>query len=170
MHPPPALAYSSDRAVDPAVIPFHALATGVRLPAIGLGTFGSDHGKPTQVAEAVKGATRIGYRPFDCVSVYGNEAEVGAALEEVMRSGIKREELWVTSKLWNDKHGEADVIASYMKSLNDLRLEYLDSPQENGLRILGDLDLADRGVGGATGALEPASGRDHYPPLSAGEG
>ena len=67
-----------------------------------------------------------GYRHFDCASVYGNEAEVGAALEVVLRSGIEREELWITSKLWNDKHGEDDVIASCRKSLADLRLEYLD--------------------------------------------
>jgi diketogulonate reductase-like aldo/keto reductase len=126
MHPPSALDHSRDRAIDPAVIPFHTLATGARLPAIGLGTFGSDHVTPAQVAQAVTGAARIGYRHFDCASVYGNEAEVGAALQEVMRSGIKRQELWITSKLWNDKHGEADVIPSCGKSLSDLRIEYLD--------------------------------------------
>jgi diketogulonate reductase-like aldo/keto reductase len=126
MHSPTALDHSRERAIDPAEIPFHTLATGARLPAIGLGTFGSDHVKPAQVAEAVKGAARIGYRHFDCASVYGNEAEVGAALQEVILSGINREELWITSKLWNDKHGEADVIPSCKKSLRDLRIEYLD--------------------------------------------
>jgi diketogulonate reductase-like aldo/keto reductase len=96
------------------------------MPAVGLGTFGSDHVSPAQVAEAVGGAAAAGYRHFDCASVYGNEAEVGAALEAVQRSGIERKELWITSKLWNDKHAEGDVIASCRKSLADLRLDYLD--------------------------------------------
>jgi alcohol dehydrogenase (NADP+) len=112
--------------VDPALIPQRRLYTGFTMPAVGLGTFGSDHVSPSQVAEAVKGAAAVGYRHFDCASVYGNESEVGAALEEVLSDGINREELWVTSKLWNDKHGEDDVIASCRKSLADLRLEYLD--------------------------------------------
>jgi len=96
------------------------------MPAVGLGTFGSDHVSPLQVAEAVKGAAAAGYRHFDCASVYGNEAEIGGALESILNGGLKREEIWVTSKLWNDKHSEDDVIASCRKSLADLRLEYLD--------------------------------------------
>jgi diketogulonate reductase-like aldo/keto reductase len=96
------------------------------MPAVGLGTFGSDHVSPRQVAEAVKGAAEVGYRHFDCASVYGNEAEIGASFEAILRSGVKREELWITSKLWNDMHGEEDVIASCRKSLKDLRLDYLD--------------------------------------------
>jgi diketogulonate reductase-like aldo/keto reductase len=58
--------------------------------------------------------------------VYGNEPEVGGSLQAILRNGIKREELWITSKLWNDKHGENDVITSCCKSLADLRLDYLD--------------------------------------------
>jgi diketogulonate reductase-like aldo/keto reductase len=96
------------------------------MPAIGLGTFGSDHVTPAQVAAAVRGAAAAGYRHFDCASVYGNEPEVGRALEEVIAGGIQREELWVTSKLWNDKHAEEDVIDACRKSLAELRLEYLD--------------------------------------------
>ncbi len=96
------------------------------MPAVGLGTFGSDHVTADQVAEAISGAAAAGYRHFDCASVYGNEAEVGASLEAILGTGIKREELWITSKLWNDKHGEDDVIASCRKSLADLRLDYLD--------------------------------------------
>jgi len=119
-------------AIDPALIPQRVLYTGATMPGIGLGTFGSDHVTPAQVAEAVRGAAKVGYRHFDCASVYGNEPEVGAALEAVVADGgkfeepIEREELWVTSKLWNDKHGEGDVIAACRKSLDDLRLEYLD--------------------------------------------
>jgi diketogulonate reductase-like aldo/keto reductase len=96
------------------------------MPAIGLGTFGSDHVPATEVAETVKGAAAAGYRHFDCASVYGNEAEIGTALQAILRGGIRREDLWITSKLWNDKHGEDDVVASCRRSLADLRLDYLD--------------------------------------------
>jgi len=96
------------------------------MPGVGLGTFGSDHVGPNEVAAAVRGAAAVGYRHFDCASVYGNQDAVGAALEEIIRGGISREELWVTSKLWNDMHGEKDVIASCRKSLADLRLDALD--------------------------------------------
>jgi len=60
------------------------------MPAIGLGTFGSDH---VSVAEAVKGAAAAGYQYFDCASVYGNEAEIGTASEEVLCGCLKREDL-----------------------------------------------------------------------------
>ncbi len=96
------------------------------MPAIGLGTFGSDHVGSAEVANAVKIAAEVGYRHFDCASVYGNETEVGAALAEVMAGGIAREELWIASKLWNDMHGEGDVLRSCRQSLDDLRLDYLD--------------------------------------------
>jgi diketogulonate reductase-like aldo/keto reductase len=119
-------AHLSSNSIDPASVPQRTLATGASMPAIGLGTFGSDHVAPAQVAEAVRGAAACGYRHFDCASVYGNEAEVGAALEEVTSSGVRREDLWITSKLWNDKHAENDVIASCRQSLADLRLTYLD--------------------------------------------
>ena len=112
--------------VDPAAIPQRKLATGAAMPAIGLGTFGSDHVSPHEIAAAVKGAAAVGYRHFDCASVYGNEAEIGVSFETILRDGIRREELWITSKLWNDKHGEDDVISSCRKSLADLRLDYLD--------------------------------------------
>ncbi|MGA2809033.1 MAG: aldo/keto reductase, partial [Terracidiphilus sp.] len=113
-------------AIDPATVPQRRLLSGAAMPAVGLGTFGSDHVTPGQVAEAVKGAAAVGYRHFDCASVYGNEDAVGASFEEILRGGLKREEIWVTSKLWNDKHGEDDVIASCRQSLKDLRLQYLD--------------------------------------------
>jgi alcohol dehydrogenase (NADP+) len=112
--------------VDLAAIPQRTLYTDARMPAIGLGTFGSDHVSAAEIAETVKGAAAAGYRHFDCASVYGNEAEIGVAFEEIVRRGIKRENLWITSKLWNDKHGEEAVIASCRQSLADLRLDYLD--------------------------------------------
>jgi diketogulonate reductase-like aldo/keto reductase len=113
-------------AVDPAEIPQRTLYTGSRMPSIGLGTFGSDHVSADQVAEVVKGAAAAGYRHFDCASVYGNESHIGTSFEEILCSGVRREDLFITSKLWNNKHGEDDVIASCRQSLADLRLEYLD--------------------------------------------
>ncbi len=112
--------------VDPASVPQRTLYTGARMPAIGLGTFGSDHVRASDVAVAVKAAAHFGYRHFDCASIYMNEAEIGGALADVMAGGLKREELWITSKLWNDKHAYDDVIASCEKSLADLQLNYLD--------------------------------------------
>jgi len=92
------------------------------MPAIGLGTFGSDRVSADGVAQAVSGALEVGYRHFDCASVYGNEDRIG----EVLRS-FPREQLWITSKLWNDKHAPEDVIASCEQSLADLRTDYLDA-------------------------------------------
>ena len=112
--------------VDPALVPLRTLYTGARMPAIGLGTFGSDHVSAGEIAAAVKDAASLGYRHFDCASVYGNEDRIGESFREIIGGGIRREELWVTGKLWNDKHGEADVIASCRKSLADLQLDYLD--------------------------------------------
>ena len=117
---------NDETSIDPASIPQRILSSGATMPAVGLGTFGSDHVTPVQVAEAVIGAAAVGYRHFDCASIYCNETEVGAALEAIQGGGVKREELWVTSKLWNDMHAEDDVIASCRKSLADLRLQYLD--------------------------------------------
>jgi diketogulonate reductase-like aldo/keto reductase len=96
------------------------------MPAIGLGTFGSDHASHDAVAQAVRYAASIGYRHFDCASVYGNEDRIGAIFGELQKGGLLREDLWITSKLWNDKHGEDDVIPSCQKSLADLQLDYLD--------------------------------------------
>jgi diketogulonate reductase-like aldo/keto reductase len=112
--------------IDPTLVPKRKLYTATEIPAIGLGTFGSDNVPAYQVAEAVKGAARIGYRHFDCAAVYGNEREIGEALQDIMRSGIARRELWITSKLWNDKHAEEKVIPACRQSLTDLQLDYLD--------------------------------------------
>lgn len=117
---------SGSASIDPASVPQRKLYTGAAMPAVGLGTFGSDHVTPAQVAEAVRGAAVVGYRHFDCASVYGNEFGVGVSLAAILAGGVKREELWVTSKLWNDMHAEEDVIPSCCKSLADLRLDYLD--------------------------------------------
>ena len=126
MQSPPESSTLPTETIDPSLVPHRTLNSGAKMPAIGLGTFGSDHVSAARVAEAVRGAAAVGYRHFDCASVYGNEAEVGTALEEILCDGIRREDLWITSKLWNDKHGENDVIASCRQSIADLRLKYLD--------------------------------------------
>jgi len=112
--------------IDPKLVPHRKLYTGAEIPALGLGTFGSDRFTATQIAEAVLGAAEIGYRHFDCAAVYGNEKEIGLSFQKIMSSGIRREELWITSKLWNDKHAEEDVIPACQQTLGDLHLEYLD--------------------------------------------
>ena len=110
--------------VDPELIPQRRLYTGAAMPAIGLGTFGSDHVTAGEVAEAVKGAAAVGYRHFDCASVYGNEDRIGPVFREILDGGVTRDELWIVSKLWNDKHDA--VLESCQKSLTDLGLDYLD--------------------------------------------
>ncbi len=112
--------------VDLASVPQKKMYTGAAMPAVGLGTFGSDHVTADQVAQAVLGAAVAGYRHFDCASVYGNEAQVGVSLQVIQNSGIRREDLWITSKVWNNKHNGDDVIESCRQSLKDLRLRCLD--------------------------------------------
>lgn len=97
---------------------------GDEMPAIGLGTWKSGKG---EVGKAVIAAINSGYRHIDCAATYGNEAEIGEALAEVLREGkVKREELWITSKLWNNAHKKEDVIPALKKTLKDLQLDYLD--------------------------------------------
>jgi alcohol dehydrogenase (NADP+) len=112
--------------VDPNGVPKRVLHTGAQIPAIGLGTFGSDRNSGEEIAEAVVGAASVGYRHFDCASVYNNEHLIGSSLQQILKGGVRRSELWINSKLWNDKHAPKDVIASCEKSLADLQLEYLD--------------------------------------------
>jgi len=112
--------------IDPNSVPYREVYTGAKIPAVGLGTFGSDRFSAGEIAEAVIGAAAIGYRHFDCASVYRNEKEIGESFRKIMSDGLAREELWITSKLWNDKHAEADVIPSCQQTLKDLQLDYLD--------------------------------------------
>jgi alcohol dehydrogenase (NADP+) len=112
--------------ISPNDVPHRTLYTGDKIPAIGLGTFGSDRFSGEQVAEAVKGAISVGYRHIDCASVYDNEELIGNSIEAAIDGGVAREEMWITSKVWNDMHSEGDVLISCAKSLKDLKLEYLD--------------------------------------------
>ncbi len=114
----------SNNAVAQSSIPTKVLANGTKMPAIGMGTFGSDRFTAEEVSNAVLGAASIGFRFFDCASVYGNEKLIGDVFQQMMNGGIPREELFIDSKVWNDQHD--DVIAACKQSLEDLQLDYLD--------------------------------------------
>ncbi|TFK44982.1 NADP-dependent oxidoreductase domain-containing protein [Crucibulum laeve] len=99
------------------------LSSGAPLPQIGLGTWLS---KPHEVENAVEYAVRNGYRHLDLAMVYQNQHEVGAALKKVIPSVVKREELFITSKLWNSSHQPDQVEKELDETLSLLGLDYLD--------------------------------------------
>lgn len=111
--------------INPDDVPKKTLSSGDKIPVIGLGTFGSDSVSHERVAEVVKDAVQRGYRHIDCASVYQNEKHIGKVLSELFREGtVKREELWITGKVWNDQHREVEKACR--QSLEDLGLDYLD--------------------------------------------
>ena len=98
--------------------------TGKSMPAVGLGLWKID---PSAVADAVYQAIKVGYRHLDSAADYGNEKEVGEGIALAINDGLcSREELWVTSKLWNTYHRRKHVEAACRKSLEDLGLDYFD--------------------------------------------
>ena len=113
--------------VDPAAIPQRRLFTGATMPAIGLGTFGSDHVSPAEVAESVEGAAAVGYRHFDCASVYGNEAEIGASLRgNPCRAASRAKTFGSPPNCGTTSTAKTTSLPPAAKSLADLRLDYLD--------------------------------------------
>ncbi|MEB3327658.1 MAG: aldo/keto reductase [Candidatus Sericytochromatia bacterium] len=102
----------------------HPFLNGDRMPMLGLGTWKS---APGEVRTAVREALTLGYRHLDCAPIYGNEAEVGQALAEAIAAGtVRREDVWLTSKLWNDAHAPEAVEPALRKTLADLRVDHLD--------------------------------------------
>ncbi len=100
------------------------LAGGRELPSVGLGLWKID---PRIAAGVVEKAVEVGYRHFDSACDYGNEAEVGEGLRRVLQSGrVERDDLWITSKLWNTYHRPEHVKPALERTLADLKLEYLD--------------------------------------------
>lgn len=97
------------------------LNNGVEMPVLGLGVYQSPPGRTTQ--SAVRSALRMGYRQFDTARIYGNESDVGQAIRD---GGVPRDEIFVTTKLWNSDQGLESTILAFDASLKRLGLSYLD--------------------------------------------
>ena len=111
--------------IDPKIVPVFTLNDGGVIPCIGMGTFGSDRVTPDEVAQAVAGGIRAGYRLFDCAACYGNEDKIGVEFKRAFDEGVvKREDLFIMSKVWNDMHRH--VAESCKKTIADLQCDYLD--------------------------------------------
>jgi diketogulonate reductase-like aldo/keto reductase len=103
------------------VEPDAKLKNGVMIPRLGLGVYQSPPGQVTQ--KAVEYALKVGYRHIDTARIYNNESDVGNALR---KSGIKREDVFITTKLWNSDHGYESALRACDESLKRLGLKYLD--------------------------------------------
>jgi alcohol dehydrogenase (NADP+) len=129
-----------------------SFANGDRMPLLGLGTWKA---APGEVGAAVREAIQLGYRHIDCASVYANEPEVGEAIGAAIAAGeVSREELWITSKLWCNAHGQGNVEPALRRTLADLGLEWLD------------LYLVHWPVPIRPGVAFPSSGDDLLPPAA----
>ncbi|MGQ7872834.1 aldo/keto reductase [Bacillus sp. 1A] len=101
------------------------LHNGVEMPWFGLGVFKVEDGP--ELVEAVKSAIKAGYRSIDTAAIYGNEKAVGEGIRAgIKEAGITREDLFITSKVWNSDQGYETTLAAYEESLKKLELDYLD--------------------------------------------
>jgi 2,5-diketo-D-gluconate reductase A len=102
-------------------VPIVKLANGVKMPQLGLGVWQAQAGD--EVKTAIATALETGYRLIDTAKIYGNEQSVGEAIRE---SGLPREELFITTKLWNSDQGHDSALRAFDASLERLGLEYVD--------------------------------------------
>lgn len=94
------------------------------IPSLGFGTWNLEK---SNVSEAVSAALQAGYRHLDCATIYGNQKEVGKGIADgLKKTGVKRTDVWITSKLWNDHHNPSLVEEALEQTLSDLGLDYLD--------------------------------------------
>ena len=108
----------------PVTVPAACETPDQPLPAVGLGLWKIEN---AAVGDLIKEAVRCGYRHLDSACDYGNEAEAGVGIEQALAAGYcRREDLWVTSKLWNTFHEPKHVRPALERTLRDLRLDYLD--------------------------------------------
>jgi len=105
-------------------VPTFTLNDGVEVPAVGLGTWQM---QGDEVITAVRSAIDTGYRHIDTAAFYQNEADIGRAIHDAISAGdVTREELFITSKVWNDQQSDHEVQAAFRASLTNLGLDYLD--------------------------------------------
>src|SRR5689334_212643 len=102
-----------------------ALNNGLSIPQLGLGVYQSGRGRATE--DPVTWALAAGYRHVDTAAMYGNEREVGAALQRAVAAGsVRREDVFVTTKLWNSDHGYDEALRGFDQSYRRLGLEQID--------------------------------------------
>ena len=100
---------------------YKVLLNGISIPSIGFGTYKLED--ESETIDAIKYALKLGYRFIDTSSVYGNEEWIGKGIKE---SGVKREDIFLSTKVWNDSHGYDKAIRSFEESMRNLDIDYLD--------------------------------------------
>ncbi|KAJ8711142.1 hypothetical protein PYW07_008384 [Mythimna separata] len=106
-------------------IPTKQLNDGNHIPTLGLGTFG--FGDIPKIRQAINWAVEAGYRHIDTATFYRNEEEIGKGISDVLKKGlVRREDLFITTKLWDDKHAKDQVVPALRESLAKLGLQYVD--------------------------------------------